>query len=386
MGSIGVGSQGSGNMHNFLRYEDVQYIAVCDVDANHLERAKNAVNNRYDNQDCHAFKDYREFLELEGLDAVSLALPDHWHALPAIAAAKKGLDMYGEKPLSRTIRESRAICDAVHRYNRVWQTGSWQRSQSNFRHACELVRNGKVGKIHTVEVGLPAGGQTGVHPTKPVPEGLDWEMWLGPAPYREYCDFGGNRCHWDWRWILDYSGGQLTDWAGHHIDIAHWGLDLDHTGPVEVEGVGHYPEDGLYNAPYKYNFTCKYANGIVMHVHSGGQGGTKWIGDEGWVWCDRGGLDASDKRLLRPDAIGPNDLRLYHSEDHQRNFLDCVKTRQLTITPVEAACRSISVGHLGEIAMLTGRKIRWNPETEEILDDPGASALLGRSYRKPWIL
>ncbi len=185
---------------------------------------------------------------------------------------------------------------------------------------------------------------------------------------------------------MDYSGGQLTDWAGHHIDIAHWGLDLDHTGPVEIEGKAQYPEDGLWNAPYAYRFTCKYADGLIMHVSNSIRGGTKWIGDEGWIWVTRGGIDASDKNLLKPEAIGPNDVRLYHSNDHKKNFIDCVKSRQLTITPVETACRSISVGHLGEIAMLTERRIRWNPETEEITNDSEASALLGRSYREPWTL
>ena len=386
MGCIGVGSQGSGNMREFLHYEEVQVIAVCDVDSRHRERAKNMVDSRYENEDCQTYVDFRELIGRGDLDAVSLALPDQWHAIPAIAAAKAGLDIFGEKPLSRSIRESRAICNAVHRYGRVWQTGSWQRSVSNFHHACELVRNGKIGEVKKVEVGLPTGGSCDVKPIKPVPEGLEWDLWLGPAPWRPYCDFGRDRCHWDWRWILDYSGGQLTDWAGHHIDIAHWGLGFDHTGPIEIEGKGTYPEEGLYNAPSAYTFDCTYANGITINVSNSNRGGAKWYGDEGWVWVDRGGIDASDKNLLKPEAIGPYDTRLYKSTDHKQNFIDCVKSRQLTIAPVETACRSISVGHLGEIAMLTGRKIRWNPETEEIIDDPAASAFLGRSYRKPWIL
>lgn len=386
IGCIGMGGMGTGNMNNFLGFDDCRVVAVCDLDREHLEAAKSTVNRRYDNDECKAYKDFRDLIGRGDLDAVSIAVPDHWHAIPAIMAAKAGLDIYGEKPLSRSIRESRAICNAVSRYNRVWQTGSWQRSVPNFRHACELVRNGKIGKIVKVEVGLPTGSATGIHPLKPVPDGLDWDMWLGPCQERPYCDFGNSKCHWDWRWILDYSGGQLTDWAGHHIDIAHWGLGFDHTGPVEIEGKAKYPEEGLWTAPTEYNYTCTYSNGLTFNIHNGGTGGTKWFGEEGWVWVDRGSIDASDKRLLSPDAIGPNDTRLYFSNDHHRNFLDCVKSRQLTITPVETACRSISVGHLGEIAMLLGRKIRWNPEKEEILDDPEASALLGRSYRKPWIL
>jgi predicted dehydrogenase len=359
------------------------------VDKNHRVNAKKMVDQRYGNQDCKTYLDFRELIDRKDLDAVSLALPDQWHAIPAIYAARAGLDIYGEKPLARSIRESRAICDAVHRYGRVWQTGSWQRSQAHFRHACELVRNGRIGKVHSVEVGLPTGSPCGLKPISPVPEGLDWDFWLGPAPWRPYCEFGNNRCHWDWRWIMDYSGGQLTDWAGHHIDIAHWGLGLDHTGPLEIEGRACYPEDGLYDAPTEYLFTCKYAHGITMTVGNNKQigfMGTKWHGEDGWVWVSRSGSDASDKSLLEAHVLGPGDIRLYKSSDHIQNFLDCIKTRQPTITPVETACRSISVGHLGEIAMLTGRKIRWDPEKEEILNDPGAFALLGRAYRKPWSL
>jgi hypothetical protein len=252
-----------------------------------------------------------------------------------------------------------------------------------------VVRNGRIGKVHTVEVGLPNGPTSGIKLLKPVPEGLDWDFWLGPAPWREYCEFGTNRCHWDWRWIMDFSGGQLTDWSGHHIDIAHWGLGLDHSGPLAIEGKGEYPSEGLWDAPTAYKFTCKYENGLTMIVGNQKQigfMGARWNGDEGWIWVSRSGSDASDPELLRPESIGPNDLKLYESNDHIQNFLDCVRTRQETVTPVETACRSISVGHLGEIAMITGRKIRWDPVKEEIQGDPGASALLGRSYRKPWVL
>ena len=386
IGCIGVGSQGSGNMKGFLGRDTTQIMAVCDVDKNHRDRAKNTVDGAYDNKDCEAYLDFRDLIGRGDLDAVSLGVPDQWHAIPAIAAARAGLDIYGEKPLSRSIRESRAICDAVHENGRVWQTGSWQRSQWNFRHACELVRNGRLGRVHTVEVGLPGGRGCEPKPIQPVPDGLDWDFWLGPAPYRPYCDFGGNRCHWDWRWIMDYSGGQLTDWAGHHIDIAHWGLGYDSTGPIEVQGKGTYPDEGLWNAPTAYEFDCKYASGVVLKVHSGGQGGTKWIGDDGWIWVDRGHLEASNKTWLEKDEIADDEIRLYESNDHQGNFIECVKNRLETITPVETACRSISVGHLGEIAMLTGRTIKWDPEYEQIIGDPGASALLGRAYRKPWVL
>ncbi|HUT23807.1 MAG TPA: Gfo/Idh/MocA family oxidoreductase [Sumerlaeia bacterium] len=385
MGCIGVGGMGTGNMNGFLSKSEAQVVAVCDVDRKHRDGAKKIVDEKYGNADCKAYHDFRDLIGRGDLDAVSLALPDHWHAIPAIAAARAGLDMYGEKPLSRSIRESRAICDAVHRHGRIWQTGSWQRSQPNFRHACELVRNGFIGKVHSVTVGLPNGSGCGHMPIQPVPENLDWEFWLGPAPWSPYRGVS----HWNWRWILDYSGGQLTDWAGHHIDIAHWGLGFDRTGPIEIEGKGEYPESGLYDVPISYKFTCKYEGGVTITVGSGseiGHGGAKWYGEDGWVWVDRGGIDASDKRLLDRGVIGPNHIRLYDSADHHRNFLDCVKSRKETIAPAETACRSISVGHLGEIAMLTGRKIKWDPVKEEIIGDPGASALLRRSYREPWTL
>ena len=389
IGCIGVGSMGTDNMRTFLSKDEVQIVAVCDVDRDHLKRAKQIVDTAYGNSDCRTYGDFRELIAREELDAVSLALPDQWHAIPAIKAASADLDIYGEKPLSRSIRESRAICDAVHRYGRVWQTGSWQRSVRHFRHACELVRNSRIGRVRLVEVGLPNGSATGIKQPLPVPAELDWDFWLGPAPWREYCEFGSNRCHWDWRWIMDYSGGQLTDWAGHHIDIAHWGLDFDRTGPYEISGKGTYPAEGLWDAPTDYRFTCKYEGDVTIEVGSTSQigfMGTKWHGDDGWIHVDRRGLLASDPRWLRYEEIGPGDEHLYRSDDHHQDFIDCVKTRRETITPVETACRSVSVGHLGEIAMLTGRTIRWDPVSETILDDPGAAALLGRSYRKPWIL
>jgi predicted dehydrogenase len=383
MGAIGVGSQGTGDMRGFLSKPEVQMVAVCDVDKAHRDGAKKIVDQRYRNSDCRAYLDFRELIGRGDLDAVLLAMPDQWHAIPAIAAARAGLDIHGQKPLARSIREGRAICNAVHRYGRVWQTGSQQRSNWRFRRACELVRNGRIGKILKVEVGLPTGGATDVKPVMQVPEGLDWNFWLGPAPYVPYRGV----VHWNWRWILDYSGGQLTDWAGHHIDIAHWGMGWDYTGPVEIEGKGNYPKEGLYNVPTEYKFACKYVDGTVMTVANNQQltQGAKWYGEKGWIHVNRGGLSASNEKILR-EEIAPNEIKLYESRDHKQNFLDCVKSRKLTICPVEVGHRSISVGLLGEIAMLTGRKIKWDPAKEEIIGDSEAGALLGRPYREPWIL
>jgi len=390
MGAIGVGSMGTGDMVGLMRKEGVQMMAVCDVDKNHRDRAKNHCNNHYKNKDCQAYLDFRELLARSDIDAVCTALPDHWHGVICEAIAKAGKDIYGQKPLARTIKEGRAICNAVHKYGCVWQTGSWQRSVGHFHRACELVRNGRIGKILQVEVGLPTGRGTQNFKPIPVPANLDWDWWLGPAPWREYSNFGNGSCHWHWRWIMDYSGGQLTDWAGHHIDIAHWGIGADETGPVEIYNAkGDYPSDGLYNVPSSYKFNCKYANGITMTVANNQQTsrgmGAKWIGEKGWIHTNRGGLWASDPKILK-EVIGPDEIQLYRSNDHYQNFIDCIRTRKQTITPVEYAHRSISVGLLGEIAMLTGRNLKWDPEKEQFLNDEGANRLLARPMRKPWSL
>lgn len=393
VGCIGIWWMGTGNLENFLKEPDTQVVAVCDVDDNHLERAKNLVNNYYGNKNCKAYHDFRDLLIRDDIDVVSLALPDHWHAIPAIAAAKSGKDIYGEKPLSHSLKEGRAMCDAVKRYHRIWQTGSWQRSVSNFRFACELVRNGRIGKVHTVEVGLPAGhsdfgGTKGQEEITDPPKELDYEFWLGPAPY---APFAPARVHKNWRWHLDYGGGQLMDWVGHHVDIAHWGLDLDRTGPIYVEGYGEYPRDGLWNTATRYRLKTKYANGLTMIIAGGhadvcnGRGGTKWIGDNGWILVDRGHIDAHPKSLLN-EKIGAAELHLYQSPGHVRNFLDCVKSRAETLTPCEAAHRSATPGHLGQIAMLLGRRINFDPKTEQIIGDPTASKMLGSPMRSPWHL
>ena len=387
MAAIGVGGMGRSNLGAFLRRDDVQMIAACDVDQNQRKCAARMINSRNKNNDCRQYGDFREMLATEKPDAVCIAVPDHWHALVAIAAARAGCDIYGEKPLARSIKEGRAICNAVHRYNRVWQTGSWQRSRANFHHAAQLVRNGRIGKVKHIEVGLPkARKPRPVQSPQPVPQALDWNFWLGPAPWRPYTPFNGKSIHFNWRWIMDYSGGQLTDWAGHHVDIAHWGMDLDTAGPISIEGSADYPVNAQYDVPTRFSFTCTYADGLVMDVSDKFTMGTKWYGEDGkWIHVRRGHLSASDKAILK-EKMGPGDDPLYTSRDHHGNFIDCVKNRKITITPVETAHRSISVGLLGEIAMMTGRKISWNPATEEIANDPQASALLGRAYREPWVL
>jgi len=387
MGAIGIGWQGGSNMKDFLRREEVQFVAVCDVDKEHLASAKTRVDKNYKNTDCATYHDFRDLIGRGDLDAVSLGLPDHWHAIPAIMAAQAGLDIFGEKPLSHTLREGRAMCDAVERYGRIWQTGSWQRSRDNFHRGCELVRNERVGKISRVEVGL-GGGYSDYEKTKdkqtmgPAPAGLDYDFWIGPAPWAPYCPA---RVHKNWRWHLDYGGGRMMDWVGHHLDIAHWGLGFDDTGPVEIEGWGNFPSEGVWNAPTEYEYTCKYANGVEIVIASRLAGGTKWYGENGWVHVSRGQFDTYPANV-KNEVIGPGEKRLYKSRDHAGNFLDCIKSRQVTITPCEVAHRSASVGHLGHIAMVLGRKIRFNPETEDIIGDATANEMLGKVMRSPWSL
>jgi len=374
-------------MRTFMSKDQVQMMAACDVDKNHLNRAKGLMDAHYGNTDSRTYSDYREFLSSEKLDAVILALPDHWHGIIGVAVANAGLDIYGQKPLARTIWEGRQIVNAVKKNNVIWQTGSWQRSVGNFHRGAELVANGRIGKIHRCEVGLPDGTpSSGENPVQPVPEGLDWDRWLGPSPAVPFRGVS----HWDWRWIMAYSGGQMTDWAGHHIDIAHWGLGFDKTGPVEIQGKGLYPRHGLYDVPVEYYNTLRYENGVEMIVANARQVphgmGTCWYGDKGWLHVRRGGvIQASDPKILE-EKVGQDENPLYFSRDHAQNLLDCMKTREETITPAETAHRSISAGLLCEIAMLTGRKLEWDPVKEEFPNDPMANRLLRKPFRSPWTL
>ncbi len=388
MGLIGCGSQGNSDMNDFFRLKDqVQFVALCDVDSNRLTNTKATVDKYHKNSDCRTYGDFREFLDKEKLDAVLIAIPDHWHGIIYTSVVNKKFDVYGEKPICRTIRDGQTIVNAVRENNIIWQTGSWQRSQENFRKGAELVINGRAGKIKYIEVGLPDGGRgIGTPPPQPVPPELNWEMWLGPAPKVPYRGVS----HWNWRWILDYSGGQLTDWAGHHIDIANWGAGLEHTGPVEISGKGWYPAEGIYNVPVEYDFLCKYANGIEMRVANASRlktgMGTTWYGDRGWIHTDRDNiLTASDPAILQ-EKIGENEIHLYRSDDHWQNFIDSVRSGKQAIAPIEPAYRAISVGLLGEIAMTTGQTIKWDPDKEVIIDNPAATRLLSRPYRQPWTL
>ena len=399
MGLIGLGSMGMRHVKGFLQEGDCQIIAVCDVDAARRCDAVKEINAHYSSSDCAQYNDFRELLDRGDIDTLCISVPDHWHASLAIEGVRAGKDIYGEKPLALTIAQGRAIVDEVGRYNCVWQTGSWQRSTDHFRFACELVRNERIGRLKRVEVGIGPGFKSpGVtetmyridsQPVMPVPEGFDYEMWLGPAPVAAYSE---KRCHWNFRWILDYSGGQVTDWGAHHIDIAHWGMNCDDTGPVEVVGNGVFPADGLWDAAVTYDFECTYGNGLVMRVASNNYcpQGVRFIGESGWVHVTRSAV-TTDPPELRKARIGPNEIHLPrpagdHRQGHRRDFLDCVKTRKMPITPAEIGQRSATVCHLGNIAMILGRKIRWDPKREQMVDDPSANRMLDRAMRSPWRL
>ena len=406
MGCIGTGNQGTNDMRGFLRDSRVQVVAVCDVNRESTsgywdgapggrELAKRIVEGHYAKdkssgtyKGCDSYIDFREIIARDDIDTVLIGTPDHWHALPTGAAARSGKDIYCEKPLSLTIADGRAMSDAVRQYGRVFQTGSQQRSDQKFRFACELVRNGRIGKLHTVKCGLPGGipdFSKNAHRTQPepVPDGFEYDIWLGPAPWAPYCTA---RCHVNYRWILDYSGGQITDWGGHHPDIAQWGMDTEDTGPVEVRAtIAEFAEDPLYNTATKYNIEYMYKNGVKMIVSSQERGGVTFEGTDGWVWVTRGNIRANPKSLLE-SVIGPNEVHLYESNNHARNFIDCVISRREAIAPVETAHRSITIAHLGNIAMMLGRKLKWNPDKERFVNDTEADRMLSRAYREPWVL
>jgi predicted dehydrogenase len=377
VGFIGVGAQGGGNLGAHLK----NTIAVCDVDTERLAKAKDRVE-KASGKTCAAFGDYRKLLDMKDIDAVVISTPDHWHALPTIHACDAGKDVYTEKPLSLTVAEGRAMVNAARRNKRIVQTGSMQRSSKEFRTACELVRNGKIGKVHTVRVGLPGVNFKGpaVADSAPPPE-LDYEMWLGPAPLKPYNKL---HIHYNFRFFWDYSGGQMTNWGAHHLDIAQWGLGMDDSGPVTVEGTGRFHKDKWYEVPQTFE-VYTYANGVKILCGSSEKGGTTFEGDKGTIHVNRGKLESTPADILKT-TLGETDTRLYVSNSHHGNWLDCIKSRKLPICDVEIGHRSATVCHLGMIAVRTGRKFTWDPVKETIVGDSEAAAMLSRPYRAPWKL
>lgn len=396
MGFIGVGNNGYNWAKQFLGDDRCQIVAVCDVNregpgywensVRGREPARRLVDEAYGGKTCEVYSDYRDVLARDDVDAIYIGTPDHWHALIAVAAANAKKDVYGQKPLALTIDEGRQISRAVEKNGIVWQTGSQQRSDVNFRRVCELVRNGRIGQLKSVRCGLPGGvpdyGLT-AHRTdpEPVPDGFDYDFWLGPAPWAEYCPA---RVGVNFRWILDYSGGQLTDWGGHHPDIAQWGMNTERTGPIAIKNVrGKFAEGPIYNTAIEYSFDCIYANGITLTIGSDQRPGVTFEGSNGWVWANRGTHEASSDEILH-SVIGGDEVHLYASDDHVGNFLDCVQSRREPVAPIEVAHRAITLAHLGNIALRSGRDLRWDPVGEVFEGDEGASDMLRRPYREPW--
>jgi predicted dehydrogenase len=396
VGCIGVGRMGLGDMKEILGFKQTQIIAVCDVDSKRMAHAKQLVEAHYSAQSaggsykgCAGYKDFRDLVARDDIDAVAIATPDHWHTLPAIAAAKAGKDIFIQKPLTLTIQEGRILSDTVRRYGRVLQVGSQQRSESNFRYGCELVRNGRIGKLHTVKVGFGTDPAAGPQPNMPVPDWLDYDMWLGPAPWAGYTE---ERVHpqngYDrpgWLRISDYGAGMITGWGSHHNDIAQWGMGAEYTGPVEIEGQAEYPKDGLWDVHGPFRIEYTYANGVklICADDKKNKPGILFEGMDGWVYVDRGKIDAQPKSLLTT-TIKPEEIHLYESNNHKGNFFECVRSRAETIAPVEVGHRSCTVCLLGEIAMQLGQKLKWDPKQETFVNNDQANRMLSRPMRSPW--
>jgi predicted dehydrogenase len=392
VGIIGCGNISDSHYPVILGYpESVRILAVCDVDRERREASAARVNKEYGNNDCKTYADFRELNQRPDIDVVFVLVPDHWHALVAIDAMRNGKDVYVEKPLTLTIAEGRALVNAARKYQRMTQTGAQSRSRKPFHDVAEFVRNDGLGKLHRVEVDIPPNNRYcgATWKPEPVPAGLDWEMWLGPSPWRPYTSIG---CHYNFRFISDNAAGQVTNFGAHGIDIAQWALDMDNSGPVEIEGHGEFPSSGLFTNATKVDFTVRYANGVPMtcRTHYAGASGGGWtvrfIGERGTVQVARDRVVASDNNLLR-EVNKPNPrIPLTVSKNHHENFFESVRTRKPAISEVEVGHRTATVCNLGQISMMLGRKLRWDPAKEEFVGDEMADRLRSRAMRAPWAL
>jgi len=386
VGFVGVGSHGIGrNLNMFLQQADAQPVALCDADERNVQQALQVVKRKFgESYVCPTTRDWREVIARRDIDAVMVSTPDHWHVPISVAAIRSGKDVICEKP-TLTVADGRMMADTVKQYAAVFQLSTEDRSLAVYHRMAELVRNQRIGKLQRILVKLPAGPAKPADPTpQPPPPGLDYDMWLGPAPQAPYCP---GRLPYHWRWIRDYSGGNLTDWGAHLLDTAQWANDTERTGPVEVAGHGRRHEQGLYDVFCEYHLTYKYASGVEMQVDSGGvalrfEGTDGWIANDGWI----GPLRASSPEILRSE-IGPTDTHLFTCPaGEHRNFLDCVKSRRDPYFPAEVGHRCCSVSHLGNIAMELGRKLRWDPQAERFPDDEQANRMLSRAQRQPWTM
>jgi len=398
MGCIGTGRMGHGDMKECMHQglsANVRIVAVCDLDSSRAEHARSVVEETYAAElgrgryrGVGVYGDFRKLLAREDIDGVTISTPEHWHALIGIAAANAGKDMYVQKPLTYSIAEGQALVRAVRRNKVILQTGSQQRSSVYFRKTCELVRNGRIGKLHTIEVTLPTDSGVGDNTPMPVPDNLNYDMWLGPTPKAPYTE---HRVHPQkgygrpgWLQIEQYCRGMITGWGAHMYDIAQWGVGTDmDSGPVEVEATAEFPDRGLFDVHTTYSSTAWYANGVKMVSRSGSPAGVKFIGDNGWIFVKRGAFEARPAELLR-EKLGPDEVHLYTSTNHMLDFLECMRTRLDPICPVEVGHRSNTVCVLTHIAMKLGRKLKWDPVAERFVNDDEANRWLDYPHREPW--
>lgn len=399
VGHIGLGWRGMQLMNSTMRADNIHVGAVCDLDlpfVNHAQRVlddqlgferefiegsgSNMKRPEQPEGAADAYTDYRYMLERSDLDAVVIAVPDHWHAKTYIDAMDAGKDVYGEKPLSLTIAQGRAIAKKARETSRVFQTGSQQRSADEFYQACSYARAGRIGKISNVDVGVGGAPQTEGGPNAPIPAGFDYDMWLGPAPY---VDYNPGRSHVQFRWFFDYSGGMVTDWGAHHLDITQWGLGMDHTGPKYVEGSAE-TRPGFYTTFTSFDFTFTYANGIKVRFGNQVKGGVTFHGEKGTIWCNRGGKESSIEGLF-DEPLGNENPNLYQSRNHIQDWIQCIKDRTDPICHAEVGHRSCTVCHIGNICgWVGGRKLEWDPVHEVFVNDPEANQHLDREPRAPW--
>jgi predicted dehydrogenase len=391
MGFIGTGGRGTSHLRSLVGSRETQLMAVCDPQKPKREGAKRHIENAYAKQKaagtykgCEAYSDFRELIARDDIDAVVVASPEYWHALHMSMAAKAGKDVYGEKALSLTIDQGRALVDTVRRYGRVFQVGTQQRSGRNFRFACELARNGYIGKLSKVEVGVPGGRSLpNAEPCDPPPD-LDYDMWLGPAPYTPYNKL---KCSFNWYFIFDYCVGWIQSWGVHHCDIALWGAPALTASTLKVSGTAVFPTDGIADTSISWKTKFFTPDGLEYsftdnRVH---KQGCKFIGDKGWVHVNRGGIRAEPASLLTT-KLTPNDEHLYESKGHHQNFLECVKSRGETAAPVEAGHAATSISIVADIATRLGRELTWDWKTETFINDDQANQMLRRPMRSPWCL
>jgi len=382
VGIIGPGKMGSGwHVSTLLGFSDVQILAMCDVDTTRREFNKKRVDDKYGNSDCTPYNHFRDVLARKDVQAVLIATPDHWHAIPIIEACQAGKDVYCEKPLTLTILEAKRCIDAVRKYKRVFQTGSQQRSNNfgKFREACEIVRSGRLGKIKSLTVGVGGPSRPCDLPEEPMEPGLDWDLWLGQAPMRPYNSVlspRGVHNHFPaWRAYREYSGGGMTDMGAHHYDIAQWCLGMDDSGPVEIIP----PEDLNAQSGVKYI----YEGGIEM-THGGPQG-CVFTGEKGTLHIGRGVL-TSDPESIVKDPLADDEVHLPHSPGHHRDWLNCIRIRGRCIADVEIGARSVTVCHLGNLAYWYDRPLRWDPKSWQFVGPAEDKALIDRERRDPWQL